>query len=562
MRSSIRAACASGVTALLLLGCAATGTVALADTPVAAPATALPLTVTAIRELADPLTGLQAAQNSQGAYRGDVTVVFSLATDPGQQLLPYDATVTYPTRSGGTATGTADVYGSTGYFTLDTRNLPDGDHTLTVSALEGVDQTSTDTTPVTGTLDLDTANPSAVFTSPTQSSVVWGPVTWSVAATPATGGSAIARVEFYANGYGRGSKPTYVATSAPYSYTTDATFPTSYSGMEAVAVDADGYRSEVTGVGVAVEPGPTVTASGDTLLDAEGTQQLFVTWSGAVASGLNYDPSGYNATTWLTTATISVDGRVLESDDLQTSPLQCPITAYHCLHSVPWTGEYNLSGLAVGSHRVTVTVGDNLGGVGTASYTVVVGADKLTATAPGRLVALGGSVGVYGDLTGATGSLLPGARLALEARLAGGTAWTTVATQTVNSNVYDLSTVPRQNESLRVVELGGTKQVSATFAVTVQPKVTGKASASTVRRGQSVKVTGQVVGKSPGAVVRLLVDRAGKWVTLASTRQSATGTVSFTVPERTSGTLYYRLYSPATTAFGDSYGPLLTVHVH
>lgn len=559
MRSSIRAASASGVAALTLLGCATTATTAVADT--AAPAATLPLTVTAVRELVDPVTGLQSTQDPQGAYRGDVTVLFSMDTDPGQQLLPFDATVTFPKRGGGTTTGTAYVYGSTGYFTLDTRNLPDGDNTLTVSADEGAEVTSTDTTAVTGTLDLDTANPSAVFTSPTQGSVAWGPVTWTVAATPATGGAAIDHVEFYANGYGKGFKPVYVATSAPFSYTTDATFPTSYDGMQAVAVDKDGYRSEVTGVGVAVEPGPTVTAGGNTLLDAEGTQRLFVTWSSAVASGLNFDPSGYNARAWLTTGTVAVDGRVLGSTDLPAS-LQCPtITASHCLKSIPWQDEFDLSGLAVGSHRVTVSVNDNLGGVGSSSYTVVVGADKLAATVPGRLVAWGGGVGVYGSLTGATGSGIPGSRIALQARLAGSTSWTTVTTVSLASNSFGLSVVPRQNESLRVVELTGTKQVGAAYAVTVQPKVTAKLSASTVRRGQSVQITGQVTGKSPGAWVRLLVARNGTWVTLATTRQSATGTVAFSVPERTSGTLYYRIYSPASTAFSDGYGPLLTVHV-
>ncbi|MFD3452765.1 hypothetical protein ACFWVC_11320 [Streptomyces sp. NPDC058691] len=522
----------------------------------------LPLAFTTVRELADPVTGLQATQDAQGAYRGDVTVVFHADLPEGQQLLPFNATVTYPTRAGGTATASAQVNGTTGYFTLDTRGLPDGGNTLTLSAIEGTDVTSTDTTPVTGTLALRTANPSAAFTAPARDSVVWGSVTWSVDAAPAAGGDAIDRVEFYSLGYGKKSTPAYVDTSAPYSYTAAANVPSASRGMQAVAVDKNGYRSAVAGRAVIVEPGPTVTADGTRLLDAEGAQYLHVEWSSAVADGLNFDPNGYNATTWLTQAVIAVDGRVLETDDLDAMGWLCPRKAYHCPSSIPWSTGYDLTGLAVGSHTVKTTVTDNHGAVGSAAFTTVVGRDKLIVSVPGSSVLWGGSVGIDGSLTGATGATIPGSRIAVQARLAGSSTWTTLTTRTLSDYRIDLTVVPRQNESLRVVELTGTKQVSAATAVTVQPKLTAKASATKVRRGTTVKITGQVAGKSPNAVVRLQVYRDGQWSTLATARQSATGTVAFSVPERTKGTFSYRLHSPATTAFAASDSRSLTVHVN
>jgi hypothetical protein len=559
MRSSIRTVSALGVAVLALLGSSATtATVAVAD---GSAAVTLPLDITSVRESADTMTGLQATQDAQGAYRGDVTVFFHADVDPGQQLLPSNTTVSYLTRDGGTETATAHVSGDTGWFDLDTRGLPNGDDTLTLSATEGADVTSTDTTPVDGTLTLLTANPSAGFTAPAQNSAVWGPSTWTVDAVPAPGGAAIDRVEFYSQGYSARSKPAYVATSAPYSYTTNATVPDPYRAMQAVAVDKDGYRSAPVGVVVAVEPGPTVTADGTRLLDAEGTQQLYVRWSGAPAAGLNFDPAGYNVTTWLTKAVITVDGRVLGTDDFSADNLLCLHTPYYCPQTTPGSDEFDLSGLPVGSHTVTVSVTDNHGAVGSQSFPAVVGADRLTASAPTRAVAWGGSDGVYGKLTGATGSAIPGARIALQARPAGSSTWTTVVTQALTGYSYSLSVVPKQNESLRVVELTGTRQVGAATAVTVRAKVTAKLSASKVRHGGHVRISGQVFGKTPGGVVRLVVDRGGKWVTLASTKQSSTGTVAFTVPERTRGTFYYRIYSPATTAFGASYSPMLTVHV-
>lgn len=557
MRSSIRTAAAMlGMSVVLMLGGSAT--MAVADDSSTA---TLPLTISAVHELPDPVTGLQATQDAQGAYRGDIRVSFQAVPDPGQQLLPFNATVSYPTRDGGTDTATAYVDGTAGFFTLDTRGLPDGDNTLSLSATEGADITSTDTTPVTGTLGIRTANPSAGFTSPAPNSVAWGTTTWTVDAAPAADGAAIDRVEFYPIGYNKTVKPVHVATSAPYSYTSNVAFPNPYQEMQAVAVDKDGYRSAVASVNVAAEPGPTVTAEGFGPLDAEGTQQLSVQWSAAVADGLNFDPAGWNATTWLTQAVVAIDGHALETDDLTQLPLQCPHTAYHCLSSTPWMDQYDLSDLALGDHTVTVTVTDNLGGVGIASFTAVVAPDKLVVSTSAKTVAWGGSVGVYGLLTGATGTLLPGARVALQALPAGSRSWTTVSTQTVNNALYDMSVTPQRNESLRVVELSGTHQVGAATAVTVQPKITAKASATTVTHGRTIKVTGQVTGKSPGAAVRLLVARNGKWVTLATTHQSATGTVTFSVPERTKGTLSYRLYSPATTTFGAGYGPTLTVRV-
>ncbi|MGW2938002.1 Ig-like domain-containing protein [Streptomyces sp. NPDC001156] len=556
MRSSVRRASGLGIAALALLGPSATAAVADDATP-----STLPLAVTTVRELADPVTGFQAAQDAQGAYRGDVTIFFHADLPEGQQLLPYKATVTYPTRDGGYGSWPAYVNGTTGYATLDTRSMADGDTTLTLTAFEGTDVTSSDSTPVTGTLTLRTANPSAAFTSPTRSSVVWGPVTWNVDAAPAAGGAAIDRVEFYAGGYHKKAIPAYVDTTAPYSYPVDFNTPSASREMQAVAVDEDGYRSAVAGRAVVVEPGPTVTAEGTRLLDAEGAQYLHVEWSSAVANGLNFDPNGYNATTWLTQAVIAVDGRVLETDDLDTLTWLCPRKAYHCLSSIPWSNGYDLTDLGVGSHTVTVTVTDNHGAVGKASFTTVVGRDKLTVSIPGRSVLAGNLVSIDGHLTGATGATIPGSRIAVQARLAGSSTWTTLTTRTLTSDFIDVALVPRQNESLRVVELTGTKQVSAPMAVTVQPKLTAKASATSVRRGATVKITGQVAGKSPGAVVRLQVSRNGKWVTLATARQSSTGTVAFSVPERTGGTFYYRLYSPATTAFLAGNSPSVTVHV-
>ncbi|GGJ72888.1 hypothetical protein [Streptomyces brasiliensis] len=520
-------------------------------------------------EQADLVTGAQETQDASGAYRGDVLVRFTPVADAGFHFEAGTGEAAYTTRVGSDNYSSVTVSSvGTGYFTLDTRNLPDGHNTLDVTVTETTDDTGSGATAQTirGTVSLTVTNPSAVFTSPQAHTLVWGATTYTVDAQSATGGSAIDHVDFYETAlFSKSNKPRATDDTAPYTYTSTYSTMAFHPVVQAVAVDKDGYRSAPVSLQLTATPGPTVTATTSSpQLAYGGADSMDMEWTAAVPYGWNRmvsDPKYYEV--WLTKEEVAVDGRTVRSyadGDNPVSPLQVQNGGYHHINTT-WGDGLDTSTWSVGKHTVTVTVTDSTGAVGTASVQAVVTADKLTATAPGAVV-LGQNVKVTGLLTAGTGNPLAYRAVSLQARPAGSTAWKTVATGTTDGNGrIALTTKPARNESLRMVAAAGTKPVSAAPKVSVSPKVTLKASATRVRHGATVKFSGTVSSKERGATVKLQVYRSGAWKTLASKPQSSTGQVTFTLGEKTKGTFTYRLHTVATTSFAAAHSSSVKIAV-
>ncbi|MGY1498201.1 hypothetical protein ACW4TU_16625 [Streptomyces sp. QTS52] len=558
MRTSLRAATALG---LILLLSASTAGPALADD---GPSGTGIVSDVSVVEQPDSVTGAQEAQAASGAYRGDVLVRFTPVADPGFHFEAGIGKAAFTTRAGSVSyTGVPISSLGTGYFRLDTRDLPDGPNTLDVRITETPDGTNSGGMyrSVTGTVGLRVANPSAVFTSPRSHALVWGATTYGVDAQAATGGPAIDHVAFYETAlFTRTNKPRATDGSAPYTYTSTYSTMAYRPLVQAVVVDKDGYRSAPVSLSVTATPGPTVKATTVTpKLAYGGADPMSVEWTAAVPYGWNR--TGYTEV-WLTKEEVAIDGTTVRSyadNDLPFSPLQARSEGHYT--STSWGDGLSTSGWSLGTHTVTVTVTDSTGAVTTASVKPVVTADKLTASALGSVV-LGQKVTVSGLLTTGTENPLPFRTVSLQARPAGSTLWTTVVTGTTDGDgVIALTTRPARNESLRLVAAAGTEPASAALKVSVSPKVTLKASATAVKRGATVRFSGTVTSKETGAAVKLQVYRNGTWTTLTSKPQSGTGQVTFTVTERTRGTFTYRLLTTATTAFAAAHSPSLKITV-
>ncbi|MGW3030186.1 hypothetical protein ACWDCB_03015 [Streptomyces sp. NPDC001178] len=562
MRSSLRAATALGV--VLLFSASAAGPALADDGPSGTGVVGDP----SVAEQADSVTGAQEAQDASGAYRGDVLVRFTAVADAGFHFEAGTGKAAYTTRAGSDNYSSVTV-GSvgTGYFKLDTRNLPDGLNTLNVTVTETPDDTGSGAAAQTigGTVSLTVANPSAAFTSPQPNALVWGATTYTVDARSATGGSAIDHVDFYETAlFSKSNKPRATDDTAPYSYTSTYSAMAYHPVVQAVAVDKDGYRSAPVSLRLTATPGPTVAATtGTPELAYGGADSMDIEWTAALPYGWNRtvsDPRYYEV--WLTKEEVAVDGTTVRSyadGDTPFSPLQVRSEGHYA--DTSWGDALDTSAWPVGKHTVTVTVTDSTGAVGTSSVQAVVTADKLTATAPGAVV-LGQSVKVSGLLTAGTGNPLASRTVSLQARPAGSTTWKTVTTGTTDGNgLIALTTRPARNESLRLVAVAGTKPVSAALKVSVSPKVTLKASATSVRRGTTVTFNGTVSSRETGATVKLQVYRSGTWTTIAAKPQSATGQVTFTLGEKTKGTFTYRLLTAATAAFAAAHSSSVKITV-
>jgi hypothetical protein len=103
--------------------------------------------------------------------------------------------------------------------------------------------------------------------------------------------------------------------------------------------------------------------------------------------------------------------------------------------------------------------------------------------------------------------------------------------------------------------------VSTSFTLKVAPKVTLKPSATKVVHGRAVKLTASVTSRETGALVYLQVYRSGGWHTLATTRQSATGSASFTVREPVRGGFGYRVVTQTTARFAAAASSALHIDV-
>jgi hypothetical protein len=478
-----------------------------------------------------------------------------------------DATGTPITLAGTTYGDQSD--GSYAWFHFDTRTLPDGPNGLHVSVVERATDPSTAEPDrvIEGDVVLRTANPHVTLVSPAPRTVVWGPTTYTVDARGSAEGTPIDHVEFTDGPIALGSDST-----APYTVSVNYSGAARWAGVHAVAVDRDGYRSAVLSVPETASPGPTVTVTpGNEVLDEDpGRSQFGVEWTATV-------PAGWNTTVtrpedlrvWLTDLAIAVDGRTVvthrESDGCFT-PLGLTDCKYHNA-TAGWFDTLSQDGLALGPHRISVTATDSTGVSHTTDTVVTVGPDRLELYPPGvphNPAVQGQKLWAAVDLRSANSEALPSRPVAVQAQYAGSTQWHTVATTRTlaNGDGAWFAVVATQNATYRAVTTDSRRQlVSTSFTLKVAPKVTLKPSATKVVHGRAVKLTASVTSRETGALVYLQVYRSGGWHTLATTRQSATGSASFTVREPVRGGFGYRVVTQTTARFAAAASSALHIDV-
>lgn len=549
---------------------------AWADEPPAAPGdgSGRITTVTPYEAYDNQLHG-RPAPTASGAYWGAVDVRVDIAPDAGYSipmLGAATATVTDATGTPVTLAGTAygdESDGSYAWFHFDTRTLPDGQNGLHVSVVERATDPGTGAPDraVEGDVAVRTANPHVTLVSPASHTVVWGPTTYTVDARVSAEGTPIDHVEFTDGPIALGSDST-----APYTVSVDYSGHARWDGVHAVAVDRDGYRSAVLSVPVTASPGPAVTVTPvNKVLDEDpGRVQFGVEWSAAVPDGWNTTvtrPEDLRA--WLTEVEIAVDGRTVvthrESDGCFT-----PLGLADCKHHNPsasWVDTLSQNGLALGAHRVSVTATDSTGVSHTTDTVITVGPDRLEMYPPGlphNPAVQGQKLWAAVDIRSANSEALPSRPIAVQAQYPGSSQWHTVATTRTlaNGDGAWFPVVATQNATYRAVTADSRRQlVSASFTVRVAPKVTLKPSATKVVHGRSVRLTASVTSRETGALVYLQVYRSGGWHTLATTRQSATGSASFTVREPVRGGFGYRVVTQTTARFAAAASPALHISV-
>ncbi|MDQ1659009.1 MAG: hypothetical protein QOD41_4092, partial [Cryptosporangiaceae bacterium] len=93
------------------------------------------------------------------------------------------------------------------------------------------------------------------------------------------------------------------------------------------------------------------------------------------------------------------------------------------------------------------------------------------------------------------------------------------------------------------------------------PQVGIHASATTIRRGQAVKLTGATAPVRKSVAVYIHILKAGKWQFYASGRTSASGNYAFSIRPPSTGKFTYRtvVAADATYAQGTSIGMAITV---
>jgi hypothetical protein len=376
-----------------------------------------------------------------------------------------------------------------------------GSYSLTAKATDSFGGATT-STPVSVTVQ---AGPPPVvnLTSPVINSTFSssGNVTLSANAAPASGGAAIAKVEFFQNGTSIG-----VATVAPYTVTWPTPAPGTYS-VTAVATDALGISASTGAVQVTVinSPPPTVTLTGP-------------------SAGTTYAaPANITLTA---TASAASGASIAKVDFYQDSMLVG--TASSAPYLVTW------SRAAVGTYSLTAVATDSYGvQTQTAPVSVTVGTMTVAFTSPQNGAALTGtSVIVQGTFHGPAnaGLTINGAVAAVDSQnnfyanvplQAGGNAITatvtasTGQTQTQTINVTSdgaapfLTVVASTNEAVGPVTVTYTlSNSSATDAA-----VNFGGSQLTVPAGQSVNFTGSYSGTGAFLTTVAATDGSGNSTT-------------------------------------------------
>lgn len=164
-----------------------------------------------------------------------------------------------------------------------------------------------------------------------------------------------------------------------------------------------------------------------------------------------------------------------------------------------------------------------------------------------------------------TGAVLPrsGANVVLFRRPAGTSTWLLVAGTYTGSTGRAAFTVPVPTGAVDYQVRGRTidaVQIVGTRRTTVRQIVSANLSATTVRRGSLVTVSGAV---TPRRAVRVSLQRyvSGRWVTLTSVVSSSTGSYRIAYRPAASGSYVLRVLSPASVAVLATGSPNRTLRV-
>jgi subtilisin family serine protease len=200
-------------------------------------------------------------------------------------------------------------------------------------------------------------------------------------------------------------------------------------------------------------------------------------------------------------------------------------------------------------HSFAVFAIDRAGNASEARAVTLLGT-TLTTSASASGVPHGQEVTIQGRLTVAgTGSALGGRTVDLLVRRGGTTAWTRVTTSTTTSaGAVSITHQPQWNAEYALRFRGTQRHLGAqgpSVAVSVRQRVTANLSASSVRVGSSVRLTGTVHPNHAGEQVRLQRNDGGTWRRIGTATLSSTSTYSFTITPTSRGKADYRVVRPA-----------------
>lgn len=216
------------------------------------------------------------------------------------------------------------------------------------------------------------------------------------------------------------------------------------------------------------------------------------------------------------------------------------------------------------TRTVAVRAVDDAGALSHAATFTLTGT-ALTATAPAS-VTYGGAVRLTGKLTefGTTAGL-GGRPVALYRRPKGAGTFAQVATATTDgAGAYTFTHKPAANSDYRVRhcgQAGWLGSYSPTRAVLVKAKVSSTASATSVRLGSTVTISGSVAPSHAGQGVVLQRYSSGAWRTVSTRTLSSTSRFSFTVKPGSRATFSYRVHKPGDADHAAGTGPKHTISV-
>lgn len=232
----------------------------------------------------------------------------------------------------------------------------------------------------------------------------------------------------------------------------------------------------------------------------------------------------------------------------------------------PGATSFTVGGLGNGkSYSFSVRAFSKFGGAGPAGVGALGGARVASSTSPSTIV-YGSSTTVKGTFTDSgSGAPLAGARIELLGRSAGATAWSTLTSGTTDSaGVMRFLRRTGMNYEYRLAFEGSSSHlgtISAVRPVTVRQNVVAGFSDSTVRRGSTTVLSGQVGPNHRGQTVYLQRYSGGKWVTVLSRTLSSTSGYSFAFSKSTAGTYRYRVVRYNHGDHASGVGPVRTLTV-